>query len=264
MTGTASRRSSALPRTGFNSAELIRLLGELDVADVAGAVESTQGLAERLGAWLDWTDAISLSAALEAGAADSRPNAPPAARGPGIDIVEEFNRVRSALGRSIATDELWAADKSGFGKVLTPAAGLVVAPAADFLPYRRCHAAHQRAMAASIGPLRTQVRAALSAQSPALGRLAALDAAMDAALAPRERQWLSTLPTLLERHFVRLGRAHPQPDPNTPADAPPQPAAWLAVFCSDMRAVLLAELTLRLLPVEGMIEALRDEATIRQ
>ena len=236
------------------------------MADVAGAVESTQGLAERLGAWLDWTDAISLSAALEAGAADSRPNAPPAARGPGIDIVEEFNRVRSALGRSIVTDELWAADKPGLGRVLTPPAGPVVAPAADFLPYRRCHAAHQRAMAASIGPLRTQVRAALSAQSPALGRLAALDAAMDAALAPRERQWLSTLPTLLERHFLRLGRVHPNPYPHSypPADPSPQPAAWLAVFCSDMRAVLLAELNLRLLPVEGMIEALRDEATIRQ
>ncbi|HSI56720.1 MAG TPA: DUF3348 family protein, partial [Ideonella sp.] len=48
-------------KSSFNSSTLVRLLAELTTADVAG---SKQSLAERLGLWLGWADAISLSAAL--------------------------------------------------------------------------------------------------------------------------------------------------------------------------------------------------------
>ena len=37
-----------------------------------------------------------------------------------------------------------------------------------------------------------------------------------------------------------------------------QPGAWLHTFCQDMRAVLLAELELRLQPVAGLLDALNE------
>jgi hypothetical protein len=55
-----------------------------------------------------------------------------------------------------------------------------------------------------------------------------------------------------------------QPQPQAPAlDAAPTPAqavapnAWLDVFRKDMQSVLLAELDVRLQPVEGLLAALR-------
>ncbi|SIT30100.1 DUF3348 domain-containing protein [Achromobacter sp. MFA1 R4] len=42
-----------------------------------------------------------------------------------------------------------------------------------------------------------------------------------------------------------------------PAAPPPPPGAWLDTFRADMRAVLLAELDVRLQPVEGLLAALR-------
>ena len=43
-----------------------------------------------------------------------------------------------------------------------------------------------------------------------------------------------------------------------------QPDGWLALFRKDLRAVLLAELALRLQPVEGLIAALDNEVTKQQ
>lgn len=49
-----------------------------------------------------------------------------------------------------------------------------------------------------------------------------------------------------------------QPAPAAPgAAAPVTPGAWLDVFRKDMRSVLLAELDVRLQPVEGLLAALR-------
>lgn len=200
----------ALPRTGFNSSGLVRLLAALAVADVAGP---KQNFADRLGLWLDWTDAIALSTALQAGPAAPSPGAKPAAAPPvptptpTSGITEEFTRVRADLAKLISTDAVFRADQPG-SSVPPPVPGAHAAGGLDFAPYRRSHRAHQRAMEARIGPLRSQVRAALSRRSPALGRLAALDAVLDQALAARERHLLSTVPTLLEARFRRLDKGH--------------------------------------------------------
>jgi hypothetical protein len=68
---------------------------------------------------------------------------------------------------------------------------------------------------------------------------------------------LSTVPLLLEKHFDRLRKAHQE----TQADTPASDDAWLAVYRKDMQGVLLAELNLRLQPVEGLLEALGHEST---
>lgn len=177
-----------LPRTtSFNSSQLVRLLTALDIADVA---PSKQTVAERWSLWLDWTDAIALSAVLNAEPAARPATAPPGAQA----VIDEARRVHHDLARAITTDAVFAAG----------------APADDgdkAAPWRHRCLAHQRAMEARIGPLRARVRAALARRSPQLGRLAALDAVLDEALVARERHLLSTVPVRLAQRLERL-RGH--------------------------------------------------------
>lgn len=252
-----------LPRTNFNSSRLIRLLADLDIAGVA---PSKQSFAEGLSLWLDWTDAIALHTVLSAAQNAARPTgAETGAAAPGRAVTEEFNRVRSHLAREITSDALFSAAIASATRH-APAHAAPAAPAdgePDFSPYRRRYLAHQRAMETRIVTLRADVRAALSAHSPELGSLAALDAVLDKALAARERHLLSTVPVLLGRHFERLRNA---PQETTAQAREPNPAApggqtapWLAMFSRQMQGVLLAELEMRLHPVEGMIEALETD-----
>lgn len=263
-----------LQRTSFNSSGLVRLLagmagagGTIGAGGAGGAggaatagTPSNQTLAERLGLWLDWTDAITLSAALHGAPPAARPATETGTPGLASAIADEYSRVRSGLAKAIAADALFAVGKTG------PLHG-----ATDFSTCRRAYLLHQRAMAARLGALRARVRAALSKAAPNLQRLAALDAAMDAALAAREGHLLAKVPGLLERHFMRLRQAQPEtlPDtgqPHAPGSCPPS-TAWLAGFLDDMQAVLLAELDLRMQPIEAMVDVLTsavgDEAARR-
>jgi len=239
------------PRTSFNSSRLVHLLAGLTAAEVSGP---TPSLAERLGPWLGWADAISLSAVLAGpqprppGSQDGTPLRPDA-------VSREFTRVRDQLARAIDADETFAAPPT------------LSAEEPDFAPYRRSYQSHQRAMEAGIQPLRMNLRATLEGTgSPGLSRLAALDAVLDRALAARERSLLASVPALLEKHFKRLRKAH-RDDAADPQDAPgaarrPPTEGWLAAYGRDVRRVLLAELDVRLQPVEGLIEALRQDTTI--
>ena len=83
-------------------------------------------------------------------------------------------------------------------------------------------------------------------------------------LAPRERSLLATVPQLLGRRFEQLHQAHRGTLPADGADDPArwlQPGTWLTRFCHDMKAVLQAELDLRLQPVAGLLEALNEVTT---
>lgn len=226
--------------TGINGSSFVRLLTELSAPEVA---QSPQSLAERLGGWLDWTDAISLAAVLNEGAApatDKRPALPRPARA----ADEACTRVRADLARSIGSDALFAAGTAAG----TAAPDAAPASAEDFLPYRRSYATHQRAMATRIGALRAELRAMLAKASATGSRLAALDAVMEEALGPRERSVLATVPALLEQRFDRLRQV-------------PPPAGGPTAFGQDMHRVLLAELDVRMQPVEGLLAALGHEGT---
>ncbi|RZJ00511.1 MAG: DUF3348 domain-containing protein [Rubrivivax sp.] len=200
---------------------LVRLLVRLTNID---APESRQSFSERLSQWLRWNDAISLSAALNGNAS---PAAAAATRAPSGTPAAECQRVRAALTRGIEQAPTDAAT--------------------DFAACRRHCLARQQAMEIAIAPLRERLRALLAARSPALARLAAVDAVMEQALGAREHTLLQGVPALLEQHFKRLAQTEPQN----------LPGPWLDIFHQDMRAVLLAELDLRLQPVEGLLEALR-------
>ncbi|VTU32647.1 hypothetical protein H6CHR_03842 [Variovorax sp. PBL-H6] len=227
-------------RTAFTGSTLTRLLARLADIDVS---ESRHAFADRLSQWLGWTDAISLSGVL---------NGSPAVASAGAGAArasseqDECVRLRGVLAKAIADDGSLAAQKEQPGT------------ATDFAPYRRRYVARQQTMEMAIGPLRERLRASLAARSPAMAQLAAVDAVMEQALGAQEYRLLSTVPGLLEKHFRRLRQAH-QAVPSEPEGGAPQ-VAWQDMFRKDMQAVLLAELELRLQPVEGLLEALRKSS----
>lgn len=257
--------AKGLPRTRINSSRLVRLLAEWSVADVP---DSKQSLAERLGQWLDFSDSIALFSALNGGARSASPAPGKVPAMAGGALHEAFARVRNALVDSITTDGVLKPGPVRI-KLPVPAAQASVESAADFSPYHRYYLAHQRDMNAGIGPLRIQARAALAGhRSPALQRLAALDGALEEALAARERNLLAMVPLHLAKRFEHLYKAHQAARSDAPSPDDPeqwmQAGGWLAAFCRDMQAVLLAEVDLRLQPVAGLIDVLGNEVTNKQ
>lgn len=244
--------------TFFSSSRLIRILSDLALLD---AVEPGTAFAEKLGLWVDYSDAIALSAALGTSAA-SPPRARPAAPAHASAMMEELARWRASLEDSITQGD---SAKTGRTRVEwpTPDCALPVKVATAFEPYRRYYAACQREMDADVRPLRASVRAALARTSPALRQLAALDAALDKVLGERESKLFSTLPLLLRKRFEHLLKAHQQTLLDThQADKPDawmNEGAWLARFFNELQTVLLAELDVRLQPTVGLIEALHNE-----
>ena len=175
--------------------------------------------------------------------------------------------MRALLADSIVANGVFTPGKARI-ELPTPVPNASPESAAEFSPYRRYYLAHQRDMTASIGTLRTSVRAALSSHSPALERLAALDAVLDQALSTRERTLLSTVSSLLAKRFEHLYATHQAARVDAQTEDEParwmEPGGWLARFCREMQAVLLAELDTRLQPVAGLIEALHNEVTEKQ
>jgi hypothetical protein len=236
---------------------LIRSLARLTALE---GPASRPALAERLSQWLRWTDAVSLSAALNA--SPTAASAPPPTSDKAGAAERELARGRGVLAKAIVEDQLLTPNVLG-GDPRAPAAA-AGAPA-EFTPYRLRYLARQQAMEAGIATLRESVRATLAAASPAQARLAALDAVMEEALYPHERSLLSSVPALLQGRFEALREAGsrsavPGQAPETAhanAAARETPGGWLEVFCKDMQGVLLAELELRLQPVEALLAALR-------
>jgi hypothetical protein len=253
-----------LRRSSLSSSELVRLLAEFAQTSARDSNQASfiepagnpQSFAERLGLWLNWTDAISLSSVLASAAAAPAP-APAASAAPGTNPCSEAEqaclRVRSRLAQGLASAARQVAQEA------TPA---------DFAPLRRHCLGQQRVMEEAAAALRAQLRGLMGGLSPALARLAALDAVMDSALAARERAVLATVVTRLEERHARLRRVHAPAaaaaleaaaggmDADAPAAAL-QAAAWLDEFCADMHGVLMAELELRLQPAMGLLDAMK-------
>ncbi|CAN5401733.1 DUF3348 domain-containing protein [soil metagenome] len=257
-------------RAGFTGSALVRWLASLGDLDVP---ESKQVFAERLSQWLAWTDAIALSAALDGSPAQAFADRGDTRFAPSAEEAE-CARVRAALTNAITRDNALRADKGratphatdrGMGDRSArteTAADAATGPTRDFTPHRRRYVARQQAMDASIGPLRARLRTSLAGRSPAMARLAAVDAVMEQLLGPREHHLLATVPGLLERHFERLAEAHPAESAEPPASGATDaaPAAWLHDFTHAMQGVLIAELDIRMQPVEGLLAALRSRS----
>jgi len=231
---------------------LVRLLAGLDIANVA---DSTQTFAEKLSQWVAWTDAISLSSALDGGAAAHASVATSSGATEANRVIEQFRQVRNELTQSIAHDAMFAEEPAGKAP---PAAA---AGEVDFAIYRRHYLASQRVLDDRVSRLRAQVRVAVALVSPALSRLAALDAAMEQALSAPQRRVLANVPVLLEKCFKGLRKARLEASTAGCApDSATRPTADAAAGPTWQR-VLQAELEMRLQPVQGMIDALGGNAT---
>jgi hypothetical protein len=231
----------ALTRTPFHSSRLLRTLS--DLAALEAAAPGT-AFAERLGLWVDYTDAITLCA-VHSGNQASPPAAPPASTPDAHALAWdlEFARLRAVLERAITSASLPQLERTA-----APDAAAEALTARDitaaYEPYRRYYLAQQRDMELKVPPLRSRVREVLAQGNPALQQLAALDAALDGILGERETRLLAALPQLLKKRFAHQLRNH-APEP----------------FGHELQTVLLAELDLRLQPALGLIEALHQETT---
>ncbi|RZL10484.1 MAG: DUF3348 family protein [Rubrivivax sp.] len=263
-----ARESHRTPPTG---SAFIRLLASMTDAQ---APASPDDFAQRLTQWFDWTHTMSLSTALSEAPVPADTEAGTSIKGTAPDDEREHARVKATLARQI--------DQACSGTVAARPRATVVSPLAptlgemlDIGGHRRRYVACQQAMDAQIGPWRRRLRATLSGQSPALARLATLDGLMEQVVGAQERVLLSGVPALLERRFEQLRRAHADrqagqhaiaasDQPGLVPQAMPVPTPspvsvpWLDHFRRDMNALLLAELELRLQPVEGLLDASRN------
>ncbi len=250
--------AQTLTRTSFHSSKLIRVLADLSVLD---SVTPGAAFAELVAQWVDFKHAIGLSAVHSAPASATAS----AASGPACaSLHDDFAKARSSMERGIANA---GAPSNGRSRnpLPTPMPGASVDEARAYTPYRRYHQAQQRELEMNVGSLRAKVREGVAKAAPKLEQLVALDAAFDGILSEREAKLLATLPTLLERRFNHLFKAHAQSLADSQqADQPDrwcQRGGWLAGFHNELQAVLLAELDLRLQPTVGLLEALHNEPT---
>ena len=226
-------------RTSVRGPTFIRLLARLTDVDVPPP-QST--LSDRLSQWIDWTRAVALSRALDG-------------RLPVVDYAdadfdsEEYAacaRTRSTLANAIAGANPLA-DSRPNG--VAPDAAMPV----DYSAFRQHYLAMQRAMQSATGKLRGQLRDRLASTSADMARLAEVDAMMEGVLSPREHRLLAAVPALLGQHFERLQQVTQGHATATRTEA------WLELFRRDMQGVLLAELDVRFLPIEGLLAALRTD-----
>ncbi|RYF40852.1 MAG: DUF3348 family protein [Comamonadaceae bacterium] len=260
----ATRCRGMYLRRNFSSSGLVCLLDDLDPAGQGHPAPTASDLAghdtaEKLSRWVGVFEAGALHAALQqAGSAQAGAPGRPSAR-LAVPLRDQLLQVRSILSRAITSADAPGPAVGRARHRLDPPSP-AMPPEADFAPYRQRYQDVQRNMDLMIAPLRDNVRQTLSAASPGLRQLAALDAAWEQMLAGREQKLLAAVPLRLKRRFEQLRLAHQQGG-NTDA-APgggPQPDAWLDLFRQDLRQVLAAELDVRLEPVTGLIEAFEQE-----
>jgi len=238
-----------LQRATFNRSALVRVLSDT----LPEVPDPKYDFGERLGQWLDFSDALTLFSVLntEAGSNTSVAQAT-------SDLPAQLARVRRNLSDSIHNNGVFSPEPARIPFPL-PLPNATPESAADFSPYHRYHLAHQRDMNAAITALRANARKALAGQSAAGRQLANLDAAFEKFLSTRERNLLSNIPIMLGKRFDQRYAEHRAALADVSADDPAtwtQPGSWLEAFCHDAQTVLLAELELRLKPVDGLIAAL--------
>lgn len=240
-------------RATFNRSALVRVLSEI----IPDAPDPKYDFGERLGQWLDFSDALTLFSVLNTEAGSDTLVRPAES-----DLPAQLERVRRNLGASILNDGVFNPEPTGIPARIpfpTPLPNATAESAADFSPYHRYYLAHQRDMSTAITALRASARKALTGQSAAGRQLAELDTACEKFLSVRERNLLANIPIMLSKHFSLRYAEHRADLTAGCIDDPAswtQTGRWLEVFCHDAQTVLLAELDLRLKPVTGLIASL--------
>lgn len=247
-----------LTRTNFHSSKLIRCLADLAMVDAADA---DHAFAEKLGQWIHFADAITLSSVHGDGVASpARVQQKKHGEAHAAASVE-LERVQALLTNSVMKSFAPNAGRALI-ELPMPDFALPFNPTASYAPYRRFYEAHQRDMELSITPLRYKLREAVAKASPVLKKLAELDETFEKILRDRESKLLARIPVLLKKRFEQLFKEHQQTLTGTEqadnAASWIRTGGWLARFCQDMHMLLLAELELRLQPAAGLLEAFKN------
>lgn len=197
---------------------MARLLAGL----LAAPLQASPSLPETLDRWIDWPRAVALARAL-----DGTPGGSEGAAADAEGLVAACAQVRARLRAAILEEPAGAA----MGPVQAQE------PAAALAALRQWHQTLQRKLLVASGQLRGSLRELLAQENADAARLAELDAVMEAVLSPREHALLASLPALLEQRAGQAGMG-------------------LRELRSGVRELLLAELELRFLPIDGLLAAL--------
>lgn len=240
--------SAAGKGAGLGASRLVRLLGAWGVAE---SPPLRQDFAERLSLWLGPMDAMRLRALQPS----LRPVSVPLRLDAGVsELVEQAlataERVHAELARRIAVAGRFEPDPDD-------AAAVPLSPddTPSYAPYRLAYLDWQRELEATIGATRAQLRqvlARVASQRP----LATLDAVLEPMTAARAQKLWGQVPQWLAQRFRHW---HDQAPATDAASAPGAHSAWLARFEQDWTAALLAELDARWEPVQGLMDAWRNE-----
>lgn len=221
----------------LNASRLVRVVAELSLP---GKPLSHERFIERLGRFLNMADSIHLADAL-------RTRETREVSGIAGDFAGIVERFLAARGERVAEIlDSFCGDQPRIPLPQSePDQSVIGAEAA-----RRFYIAHQRRFELLLKPLHQQVRDGVAGLSPALARLAELDAMMEQTVTAQARRQLMQLPGIVGE---RLANAAPSAN----GDA-------LEQFYREVERLLLAELDVRLLPTLGLIEAAQGRASMMQ
>lgn len=229
--------SQATPTlSSLSSSRLVSLLTEMTSAKVT---VSGRHFSEKLGSFLDMSDSITLS---EAHASLSRLSYEPLLTEV-ADIQDVFLHARRDMVASVTRSFSPGSSPLGIKLPIRENNNLADKPL-SFSPYHRFYAAHQRDLDIKVSSLHCQIRDMVAGISPGMAQLSLLDKVLTETFVSRTRKFLNTVPRLLGVHFENLAQAEGE-----------STDAWLDQFCGDMKAVLLAEIEVRLMPVLGLVES---------
>jgi hypothetical protein len=254
MSNQGAAMSNGKPNNVNNNSALRRQLADQGVRAARAPLPC---FGERLARLFDLSDTV----ALDAANVESR-DGPFSADGKaaerlGAELEKLRHSQRDAIEASVTAERIGT--RNGLP---TPEAGPSPAQPPDFEPYRRFYQGKQRQMAAAVPPLRLKVRGALTDHSPALARLARIDAVLDATLTGYARKGFGAVPGVLEKRFLALWPDRQQSllsdEPGHEPEDWMKQGAWLHGFCQEMKTMLLAELDARLAPVQGLLRALHN------
>jgi hypothetical protein len=207
------------------------------LADMATGAASAppQHLGQQLGRMIDLPNSVSLSATL---AGLSRLVFEPLEEDP-VRARDDFLRVHAAMIGAVLRS---LSPERGPSRIRWPEP--VGEEAVPVEAYGKFYAANQREMEARVRGLQERVRDVLTGARPELAQLVSLESALGNAFQARARRLYAAIPAIVSRHLEQLRDAG--------VDAPE------ARLRDEVQTLLLAEVEARLLPVQGLIEALDD------
>ena len=234
----------------LHGSRLVRTLAELNTQVPR---DTARNFSHRLGTLIDLADSIKLATVqMKLAELPFRPDV----AGP-AGIQRDFFKGREAIISSILRACVPGASTTRFRfpQVTEQTPG---AEATDAKPYHSFYTAQQSELDYKVRRLQLQLRKDLAGVSERLSKLAALDGALGDAMGAHTRRYFATVPDLLAAHFRQLHQDYRAQLQGTDYDY----TLWQAQLTrlrSDIQGLLLAEAETRLLPVLGLIEALKDD-----